>query len=45
MELFSKDATGLERNVASLSGPTTEWQTVYQISFTILILQAEAFKD
>lgn len=30
MELISKEATGLERHAASLSGPTTEWQAVYQ---------------
>lgn len=36
MELFSKEATGLECDVASLPSPTKIWQTVYQFSFTIL---------
>lgn len=44
MELFSKEATGLEHHAASLSGPATERQTVYQFSFTVLLLLAEAFK-
>lgn len=44
MELFSKEATGLERHAASLSRPATEWQTAYQFYFTILRLRAEAFK-
>lgn len=41
MEFLSKEATGLECNVASLSSPATEWQTVHQFSLIILL---QAFK-
>lgn len=33
MELFSKEATGLEHHAASLSSPTTEWQDCLTIPF------------
>lgn len=32
MEFLSKEATGFECNVASLSSPATEWQTVHPFS-------------
>lgn len=41
MEFLSKEATGFECNVASLSSPATEWQTVHQFSLIILL---QAFK-
>lgn len=44
MELFPKEATGLERDIASLPGPATEWQTVYPFSFTILPSEGWAFQ-
>lgn len=44
MEFFPKEATGFESQAASLSSPATEWQTVYQFSFTVLQLSWKAFK-